>query len=279
MVVTCKLSFLFFSDSIVVISDSTEADAGEFSCSGYTALNIFSGAVMEMSSSGILLDCDVFGAGDLSLSCAIEACDMVLGVSTNSFATLARYHLSNAELMHVQTSGSIVIGSESSSKNLSNLWIDGMDFASNCSSLTFATSQGSVAFINTSSSMILNSDNASLALKAAQNISVMSELRISLHGTDGEVTVQADSDCSIERDVTSDAHFVVGSSGSLTFDTLGRTVSVSVSSVDIGGLLNVSLANELRLEGTYSLSCCNVGNLFQDFGTCSSFVRHVALVY
>ena len=174
---------------------------------------------------------------------------MSIGDHTNGYAYSTAYHISNAELEMLQTSGAIVLGSEVSSDNISDIMIDGAFASFMASSLAIASPHGSIVYFNESSSLSLLAENSSWISKASKNLTFNSNVSVSLTGSSASATLTADSDCSLDTD----GYFVIGSYGSLLVDTVGQHVSVSATAVDVGGMLNVTSSESLQIEGEFHI--------------------------
>lgn len=245
-VTSCLNSLRVYADSVAVIADSDGNSSGAITCDAFSSITLMSNSHFDVCASDVGLLCNVSGAGDMSLSCDYGQ-EMSLGSSENTHS-LATFHLSNSELDLIDTSGTLVIGSESV-HNVSNIWIDGLVFAPHASHVIIATSAGSLVVTNSSSSATLAND-ASMFVKASKNVSVETNLTVTAYGNNSTVLFATDTNCSIDADgSTPDAHFVVGSSGSLVVDTTSAQLFIETPRLDLSGFVNATYAKSLTIQG------------------------------
>lgn len=233
-------------DSIAIIADSETNSSGGFVCSSLSSISIDAENSVDISSASIDIACNVMGAGDLLVSCG-NGCDMAVGGDSNPYSLTVNHHLSNTELRAIETTGNVVIGSESD-KNVTQIRIDGAIFQSSASTVTFVASQGSISFVNTSTSFHMDAMSAQLSFVASQNITIESAVVLNISSSGAPmVTFVSDLDCS----VSDFDHFAISSIGSVHVETIAASIFVIPSAVDISGELNITGAPLLEFRRTF----------------------------
>lgn len=246
-----QLSYVlrWFLDTLTITADADANSSGSFICTSLSSTLIYSGASVNITSSTIDLACNLTGFGDVSVTCD-HGCVIALGGDTNLYSSATNYHVSNSMLQKIQISKSLTIGSPLAS-NVSEMFVDGYSHSPNGSGIVLAVSQGSISFLNASSTIALR-DNASFEVLAAENISVGALLSVSASGGSSGVKFVSDSDCTTESDESNqDSHFIVSSNGSLLVDTAELTeVQVLTPRLLLEGLVNVTDSTTMMIEGS-----------------------------
>lgn len=242
------LSPVLFVASGTMTADSNGNSSGTFACASLSSISISTAAVLDVISSAIDLECNITGSGDVSLTCDHGAA-IALGGDSNVHSPTG-FYLSNSELAHVLSTGSLTIGSNSE-QNVSAIWIDGVVWSPPAVLVSILSSTGSVNMLNTSSEVTL-ATSASLSIEAAQNITVASNSSISASGRDVVITLKADRDCSVETDeFTQDSHVTITGNSSFSVLTSDSQVVLMSPRLELDGVLNVSSAALLKLDGAF----------------------------
>ena len=253
------LDFGVYSTTINVGAVEVDADFGGSSrgvltCSLFSPITTFANSSLSVSSADVDLSCNITGDGDLQFACgSAPLCHMMIGGTNNSHAVAAGYHFSNAELDLLLTTGSLTFGSQYASDNVSDILVDGVVFSFAGSSLTIASPQGSINFVNVSSNVEMTSENASIVLTSARNVSVSSNTTLVLPGSSASISITADSDCSAaDSGDDLDSQILISSDASLTIDSTAPLLTMSVPAIDLSGSFNVSEIAMVRVEGESS---------------------------
>lgn len=244
---TLVCSVCILVDIFTIIADFDNDSVGGFNCHEFSSLLILLEAFLDVSSHTIDLACNISGTGDVELSPSSDN-GIAMGGDVNNYEFID-YHMSNDELVHVRSTGSVTLGS--GSKSVSNIVVDGAVLSLNAQQLTLVSSSGSVAFSNVTSSLALGSNSAQITINSKTNISINAQLTVSLTGGGSpQLTLIADSDCSV-----SDGDHLSISSPMVVDCTSYSTVTVSSPAINIENVVNVTYADLLKLEGKFCFIC------------------------
>ena len=172
-----------FADHVTVVSDSNLSSSGAFITDSSSTLHLLAGGGhFDVTSHSIDLLCNVTGGGDLTLSC--DQCEMVIGGNTNYYVDRSSYHISNDVLSRVLNTGEVTLGSRNSDlSNVTEVLVDDLNVSLASSLFSISSSAGPVSFLNLSSHITLTSDEASIGISAAGNVSVEADLTVQIRNS------------------------------------------------------------------------------------------------
>lgn len=193
--VPVSLSLALSVASLSIIADNGGNDTVGFVSSSLSSINVTSGATLEIVAATIDTAGNITGDGDVSLACSTASCEMAFGSDSNVYGSTSPYHLSNSELLTLQSTGVLVFGS-TGSRNVSQMRMDDFSATFSASSVKFASSAGSISTLNRSNELTLCASSAVLSFEATGNVSLGTDLSISMT-SGGVVDVKAEGELTL----------------------------------------------------------------------------------